>query len=89
MVNDEYEYIKEKLMSRKTYPYYFHYEALAKEFYDRFKVEFPSALYFSCEDFGQVVCYDDIARKHFFYDLLVLANKHKKAIERISKIVSE
>lgn len=86
MQNDEYEYAKKELIRRKTYPYYFHNEPLAKEFFKRFKAEVPTASYYAGEEIGQAICYDDRARKRLLKYLETLEDRHKVAMVRLGEI---
>lgn len=92
MYHDEYEYTKNELLKRKTYPYFFHAETQAIEFFEIFKSEVPTASYYAADEIGQAICYDDRARKRLFEHTEKLKEtlepKHKAAMDQLRDICS-
>ena len=87
---DEYQRMKGELARRKTYPYILHSEPLAKEFYERFKIEVPTARYYLVQDMDkvpmQVITHDQRAEKRLWDMLKWMENAHKKAeLELVTK----
>ena len=86
MDNDHYAQTKKELIRRKTYPYFFHNKELAKEFYERFKAEVPTASYYEGDEIGQAICYDCKAEKRLYKFIEDRINAHKVAMVRLGEI---
>lgn len=86
--NAEYSYFKRELMKRKTKPYCMSNEDLAKELFNRFKLEAPDASIFYW-DISQFICYDHRARKNLSKMLTEKLKKRERELQELKDLITE
>lgn len=89
MRENDYLYFKNKLMQQKTYPYIFSNQPLAKEFYDRLKIDVPTARYYEVEGVGQVITHDRRAEVKLLNMVQKHINEHRQAEQKLTDLQSD
>lgn len=86
--NEEYSYFKRELMKRKTKPYHMANEDLAKELFNRFRLEAPEAsIHFS--GISQFICMDSRARRNLSKMLTEQLKKREQELQELKNLIAE
>ena len=86
--DDGYNYFKNRLFKRKTKPFLMSNEPLAKEYFERFKEEYPGAS-MHVYDFHQYICLDDRARRNLLKQMKQQKKEQEKALFDTVQLISE
>lgn len=86
--NEEYSYFTKELLKRKTQPYHMSNEPLAREYYERFKLEYPAAS-IHIYDISQYICMDDRARRNLIKLLKTQQQRQAEALQKTIDLINE
>lgn len=86
--NEEYSYFTKELLKRKTQPYHMSNEPLAREYYERFKLEYPAAS-IHIYDISQYICMDDRARRNLVKLLKAQQKRQAEALQKTIDLINE
>ena len=89
MDREHYEYCKKELLHRKTHPYKFANETLAKEFFEIFKHEVPTARYYEIEGVGQFITHDRRAENRLCQHIDYLIGEHQKELLKLADVMMQ
>ena len=85
---EEYGYFIKELLKRKTQPYHMSNEPLARELYERFKLEYPAAsIHFY--DISQYICMDNRARRKLAKLLKAQQKRQTQALQNTIDLINE
>lgn len=88
MKEDEYLRFKNNLLKRKTKPYLMSYEPLAKEYFERFKEEYPGSS-MHVYDIRQYICLDDRARRNLLKQIKQQKKEQEQALFDTVELIRE
>lgn len=89
MEKEHFEQCKKEMIRRKTYPYIFHNERLAREFWGLLIQEVPTARLYIIEEIGQAVTYDQRAEKRLCEKIIWHEDQHKRALLKLHDAMME
>lgn len=85
---EEYGYFRKEHLKRKTQPYHMSNEPLAKDYYERFKLEYPAAS-IHIYDISQYICMDDRARRNLVKLLKAQQKRQAEALQQTIDLINE
>ena len=88
MREDDYLHFKNSLLKRKTKPFPMSNEPLAKEYFERFKEEYPGSS-MHVYDIRQYICLDDRARKNLLKQMKQQKKEQEQTLLDTIQLISE